>query len=88
MTYEEWEGGWYFRARYILGDHVYQNRLSLLTRVIQLLLKMVPQQRGGVLRPFHSLPNQPETPGIRSNRSITVYPVCRQLDACRLTFDI
>jgi len=42
--------GWYHKARYILGDHVYQHRLSLLTRIVQLLLKMVPQQRGRVLR--------------------------------------
>jgi len=41
---------WYFKARHILGDPVYQHRVSLLTRVIQLLLTMVPQQRGRVLR--------------------------------------
>lgn len=43
---------WYFKARHILGDPVYQHRISLLTRIIQLLLKMVPQQRGQVLRDF------------------------------------
>jgi four helix bundle protein len=41
---------WYFKARHVLGDRVYQHRLSLLTRIIQLLLKMIPQQRGRVLR--------------------------------------
>lgn len=41
---------WYFKARHILGDQVYQHRLGLLTRIIQLLLKMVPQQRGRALR--------------------------------------
>jgi four helix bundle protein len=41
---------WYFKARHVLGDQVYQHRLILLTRIIQLLLKMVPQQRGRVLR--------------------------------------
>jgi four helix bundle protein len=41
---------WYFKARHLLGDQVYQHRLNLLTRIIQLLLTMVPQQRGRVLR--------------------------------------
>ena len=41
---------WYFKARHVLGDSVYQHRLSLLTPIIQLLLKMVPQQRGRALR--------------------------------------
>ena len=46
---------WYFKARHTLGDQVYQHRLSLLTRIIQLLLKMVQQQRSRALR------EQPET---------------------------
>jgi len=41
---------WCFKARHILGDEVFQHRLELLTRIIQLLLKMIPQQRGRVLR--------------------------------------
>jgi four helix bundle protein len=41
---------WYFKVRHALGDTVYQHRLSLLTRIIQLLLTMVPQQRGYTLR--------------------------------------
>ena len=41
---------WYFKARHVLGDEVFQHRLGLLTRIIQLLLKTVPQQRGRVLR--------------------------------------
>jgi four helix bundle protein len=41
---------WYFKARHILKDKVYQHRLHLLTRIIQLLLKMIPQQRGRILR--------------------------------------
>ena len=41
---------WYFKARHVLGDQVYRHRLGLLTRIIQLLLKMVPQQRGRPLR--------------------------------------
>lgn len=42
--------GWYFKARHVLGDVVFQHRLQLLTRVIQLLLTMIPQQRGRLLR--------------------------------------
>jgi len=41
---------WYFKARHTLGDVVFQHRLDLLTRVIQLLLTMIPQQRDRVLR--------------------------------------
>ncbi len=41
---------WYFKARHVLGEEVYHHRLRLLTRIIQLLLKMIPQQRGRILR--------------------------------------
>jgi four helix bundle protein len=41
---------WYFKARHTLGENVFHHRLELLTRIIQLLLKMIPQQRGRVLR--------------------------------------
>lgn len=41
---------WYYRGRHILGENVMQHRLQLLTEVIRLLLTMVPQQRGRVLR--------------------------------------
>ena len=41
---------WYFKARHVLGEDVFQHRLQLLTRVIQLLLTMIPQQRKRKLR--------------------------------------
>ncbi len=41
---------WYYRARHVLGPEVAEHRLQLATRVIQLVLTMVPQQRGGTLR--------------------------------------
>ncbi|MGQ9681649.1 MAG: four helix bundle protein [Anaerolineae bacterium] len=41
---------WYYKARGVLGQDVMEQRLQLLTRVIQLLLTMVPQQRGRILR--------------------------------------
>jgi four helix bundle protein len=36
---------WYFKARHVLGEDVYTHRIDLLTRIIQLLIKMVSQQR-------------------------------------------
>ena len=42
--------GWYFNGRHILGRAVVQHRVQLLTQIIRLLLAMVPQQRGKILR--------------------------------------
>jgi hypothetical protein len=42
-------------ARHVLGEAVFQHRLQLLTRVVQLLLTTIPQQPTRVLR------EQPET---------------------------
>ena len=41
---------WYYKSRHILGPEVTAHRLRLLTEIIQLLLTMVPQQRGRTLR--------------------------------------
>jgi len=41
---------WYYKARHLLGDDVTQHRLELAARVTQLVLTMIPQQRGTVLR--------------------------------------
>jgi four helix bundle protein len=41
---------WYYKGRHILGETVVQHRLQLLTEVVRLLLTMVPQQRGRILR--------------------------------------
>ncbi|HXK43322.1 MAG TPA: four helix bundle protein [Anaerolineae bacterium] len=41
---------WYYKGRHILGEAVLHHRLALLSEVIRLLLTMVPQQRGSVLR--------------------------------------
>ena len=41
---------WYFKARHILGEPVTSHRLDFLTEIIRLLLTMVPQQRGAVLK--------------------------------------
>jgi len=40
--------GWCFKGRHILGDAVAQHRMRLLTHIIRLLLKMIPDQRSSV----------------------------------------
>lgn len=37
---------WYYKGRFVLGDVIANHRIALLTQIIRLLLKMVPQQRG------------------------------------------
>ncbi len=46
---------WYFKGRHILGEPVLEHRLNLLAEIIRLLLKMVSQQQGHVLREDNSL---------------------------------
>lgn len=41
---------WYYKARHVLGEEVTTHRLRFLTQIIRLLLTMVPQQRGRILR--------------------------------------
>jgi four helix bundle protein len=41
---------WYFKGRHILGPTVTEHRLNFLTEIIRLLLTMVPEQRGAVLK--------------------------------------
>ncbi|MGC9350077.1 MAG: four helix bundle protein [Anaerolineae bacterium] len=41
---------WYFKARHVLGDEVFQHRLTILTRIIQLLTKTIPDQRKQSIR--------------------------------------
>lgn len=41
---------WYYKGRHILGAEVTTHRLRLLAPIIRLLLTMVPEQRGRVLR--------------------------------------
>jgi four helix bundle protein len=42
--------GWYYKGRHVLGPTVVEHRMKLLTEVIKLLLKMIPDQRGNELR--------------------------------------
>jgi four helix bundle protein len=41
---------WYFKARHVLGPVVTDHRLNLLAEIIRLLLTMVPEQRGALLK--------------------------------------
>ena len=59
---------WYYKSRHILSESVTRHRLRLLTQIIRLLIAMVPQQRGYVLRepgiPYQSVQanTHPDTP--------------------------
>lgn len=41
---------WYYKARHVLDENELTQRLNVLTEIIKLLLTMVPQQRGRILR--------------------------------------
>lgn len=41
---------WYYKGRHVLSQSVVSHRLDLLTQIIRLLLVMIPDQRGRVLR--------------------------------------
>lgn len=41
---------WYYKARFILGDEIIAHRWQVITEILRLLLTMIPQQRGHVLR--------------------------------------
>ena len=64
---------WYFKARHVLGEAVFQHRLQLLTRVIQLLLTMIPQQRGRLLR------EQPEAYQITHDHDQTLHHLLQNI---------
>ena len=55
--------GWYYKGRHVLGESVVAHRIGLLAA--ELLLTMVPNQRGGVLKEaplaYHAEP-PPQTP--------------------------
>jgi four helix bundle protein len=40
---------WYFKTRHVLGSKVICERISLLTKIIRLLLTMIPQRRSVTL---------------------------------------
>lgn len=42
--------GWYYDARFILGDEVANHRMQFLTQIIRLLLTITPEERSRVIR--------------------------------------
>ena len=42
--------GWYYDARFVLGDEVANHRMQLLTQIIRLLLTITPQERTRTIR--------------------------------------
>jgi four helix bundle protein len=42
--------GWYYKGRHVLRDEVVKHRLQFLSQIIRLLLTMIPDQRGSVLK--------------------------------------
>ena len=43
-------GDFYYKARFVLGQDCFDERAKLVTEIIRLLLTMIPQQRGRVLK--------------------------------------
>lgn len=41
---------WYYKGRHVLGEQVTGHRMSIITCIIRLLLTMIPNQRGHVLK--------------------------------------
>lgn len=36
---------WYYKSKDVLGDEIVSHRINLLTQIIRLIIKMIPQQR-------------------------------------------
>ncbi len=41
---------WYFKARHVLGEETFSQRVQILTEILRLLITMIPQQRGYLVR--------------------------------------
>lgn len=63
--------GWYYRGRYILGEAIVNHRLQLLSEMIRLLLTMVPEQRGNLIREESAsyITNEADHPSTTSTQS-------------------
>jgi four helix bundle protein len=42
--------GWYYKGRHVLGEAVTTHRLELMTRIIKMLMVIVPNQRGKYIK--------------------------------------
>jgi hypothetical protein len=50
LAYARESRDWYFKTRRVLGEATVNHRIVLITEIIKLLLTIVPQQRGYILR--------------------------------------
>ncbi len=41
---------WYYKCRRVLGENVFIHRIELISLIVRLLVKMIPQQRGYLVR--------------------------------------
>jgi len=41
---------WYYKGRHILGDDIFNQRVRIISEIIRLLVTMIPQQRGYLVR--------------------------------------
>ncbi len=65
---------WYFKGRHVLGDQITKHRFGLLVQTIRLLLTMIPEQRGRILRESSALyltePNMFAPKGLADGRDL------------------
>ncbi len=41
---------WYYKGRFILGEHIFEQRVQVISEIVRLLVTMIPQQRGYLVR--------------------------------------
>jgi len=70
--------GWYYKGRHVLGDAVVAHRISMLAEIIKLLLTMIPNQRGAVLKE-DQLPYHVESLAQPVDHSINAEPLLNQV---------
>ncbi|MBI5397418.1 MAG: four helix bundle protein [Verrucomicrobia bacterium] len=70
---------WYFKGRFVLGEKVASHRLELLSQIIRLLLRMVPEQRGDVLREAPAAYRVDSTPAEASHTEAELEALLREI---------
>lgn len=60
---------WYYCARHVLSERVVDHRLSLITQIIRLLLKMIPDQRRKTISES-SVPYDPNLSSVDERRNV------------------
>ena len=41
---------WYYKARFVLGEQTFEQRVQVISEIVRLLVTMIPQQRGYLVR--------------------------------------